>query len=55
MSRLKLLHRADEIGRERALEAGFDDYLAKPFTLEQFERMLAIWLERGATAGNEPG
>ena len=41
--------------RERALEAGFDDYLAKPFTLEQFERMLAIWLERGATAGNEPG
>lgn len=32
--------------RERAIEAGFDDYLAKPFTLEQFEHMLLVWLKR---------
>ncbi|MBI4693803.1 MAG: response regulator [Gammaproteobacteria bacterium] len=30
--------------RERCLEAGMDDYLAKPFAREELERMLRIWL-----------
>ncbi len=36
--------------RERALEAGFDDYLAKPFTLDQFEHLLYTWLKRADQA-----
>ena len=30
--------------RERCLEAGMDDYLAKPFTASQFDAMLARWV-----------
>lgn len=30
--------------RERCLAAGMDDYLAKPFTREQLETVLARWL-----------
>jgi signal transduction histidine kinase/CheY-like chemotaxis protein/HPt (histidine-containing phosphotransfer) domain-containing protein len=33
-----------EDGRERCLAVGMDDYLAKPFTLEQMRAMLATWL-----------
>jgi CheY-like chemotaxis protein/HPt (histidine-containing phosphotransfer) domain-containing protein len=33
-----------EDGRERCLAVGMDDYLAKPFTLEQIKAMLTTWL-----------
>jgi CheY-like chemotaxis protein len=33
-----------EDGRRRCLAVGMDDYLAKPFTLEQMSAMLATWL-----------
>jgi CheY-like chemotaxis protein len=33
-----------EDGRQRCLAVGMDDYLAKPFTLEQMRAMLAAWL-----------
>jgi two-component system, sensor histidine kinase and response regulator len=41
-----------EDGRRRCLAVGMDDYLAKPFTLEQMSAMLTTWLsppERPAT------
>jgi two-component system, sensor histidine kinase and response regulator len=41
-----------EDGRRRCLAVGMDDYLAKPFTLEQMSAMLTKWLgppERPAT------
>jgi two-component system, sensor histidine kinase and response regulator len=34
-----------EGARERCLTAGMDDYLAKPFTLDQMKTMLTSWLE----------
>jgi CheY-like chemotaxis protein len=33
-----------EDGRRRCLAVGMDDYLAKPFTLEQMRAMLTTWL-----------
>jgi two-component system, sensor histidine kinase and response regulator len=33
-----------EDGRERCLAVGMDDYLAKPFTLEQMKAVLTTWL-----------
>jgi CheY-like chemotaxis protein len=30
--------------RQRCLDAGMDDYLAKPFTAEQFRSMVSRWL-----------
>ncbi len=36
--------------RERCLEAGMDDYLAKPVTRQTLEAMLARWLPEGAAA-----
>jgi CheY-like chemotaxis protein/HPt (histidine-containing phosphotransfer) domain-containing protein len=35
-----------EDGRERCLAVGMDDYLAKPFTLDQMKAMLTIWLNQ---------
>jgi signal transduction histidine kinase/DNA-binding response OmpR family regulator/HPt (histidine-containing phosphotransfer) domain-containing protein len=43
-----------EDGRRRCLAVGMDDYLAKPFTIEQMKAMLTTWLgppERAAMRG----
>jgi two-component system, sensor histidine kinase and response regulator len=34
--------------REQCLIAGMDDYLAKPFTIAELDRVLAAWLDRAA-------
>ncbi len=34
--------------REQCLVAGMDDYLAKPFTVTELDRVLATWLDRAA-------
>jgi CheY-like chemotaxis protein/HPt (histidine-containing phosphotransfer) domain-containing protein len=39
-----------EGARERCLAAGMDDYLAKPFTLDQMKAMLTAWLNPTAPA-----
>ncbi|HPT49883.1 MAG TPA: ATP-binding protein [Accumulibacter sp.] len=40
--------------RERCLAAGMDDYLTKPFTLEQLRTSLSRWLPRCETADGTP-
>lgn len=40
--------------RKRCLEAGFDDYLAKPFSWSDFEAMLARWFPQNSRAGCRP-
>ncbi len=42
---------ATAAGREACLEAGMDDYLAKPFRREALHATLARWLGRDAAAG----
>ena len=37
-----------EDGRQRCLAVGMDDYLAKPFTLDQMRAMLTTWLGQSA-------
>jgi signal transduction histidine kinase/DNA-binding response OmpR family regulator len=39
-----------EGARERCLAAGMDDYLAKPFTLDQMKAMLSTWLSPSSPA-----
>jgi CheY-like chemotaxis protein len=42
---------AMEGGRERAMDAGFDDFVSKPIDLQAFLRKLELWLSpRGPTA-----
>ena len=36
--------------REECLAAGMDDYLAKPFTIVNFDAMLGRWLNNSANA-----
>ena len=38
--------------RERCLAAGMDDYLAKPFTLDQIGEMLQRWGTSGPELAN---
>jgi CheY-like chemotaxis protein len=40
-----------EDGRQRCLSVGMDDYLAKPFTLDQMRAMLEIWLKPAPQTG----
>jgi two-component system, sensor histidine kinase and response regulator len=40
-----------EGARERCLAAGMDDYLAKPFSLDQIRAMLTTWLSPSVPAG----
>jgi CheY-like chemotaxis protein/HPt (histidine-containing phosphotransfer) domain-containing protein len=40
-----------EDGRQRCLAVGMDDYLAKPFTLEQMKAMLTTWLNATGRVG----
>jgi two-component system, sensor histidine kinase and response regulator len=42
-----------EGAREKCLAAGMDDYLAKPFTLDQMKTMLISWLEPSSPAFNK--
>jgi len=39
--------------RERCLDAGMDDYLSKPFTLDQLQDKIQQWIKRG-TQDREP-
>ena len=39
--------------REHCLAKGMDDYLSKPFTLEQLHKMLSQWLPKDASGNNE--
>ena len=36
--------------REECLNAGMDDHLSKPFTMQTLQDMLNRWMSRGATA-----
>lgn len=40
--------------KESVLASGIDDYLAKPFTIEQFEEKINSWLQREAEVSAEP-
>lgn len=42
---IALTANADEEDRQRCLDAGMDDYLAKPVTLERLQTVLARWME----------
>jgi CheY-like chemotaxis protein len=37
--------------RENCIGAGMDDYLAKPFTLDEVSRMLSKWLQHPTQPG----
>jgi len=40
--------------RDRCIDAGMDDYLSKPFTLDQLAQTLGRWLARERTRAGEP-
>ena len=41
---------AVEGDREKAIESGMDDYLAKPIMMESLQNIIAAWLPRGETS-----
>jgi HPt (histidine-containing phosphotransfer) domain-containing protein len=45
---------AIEGDREKCLAAGMDDYVTKPFSLDQLERALRRWLPEGSKAQKSP-
>jgi CheY-like chemotaxis protein len=44
MYEFKLTANAMEGGQKKCLDAGMDDYLSKPYTLHDLEKMLSRWL-----------
>ena len=44
---------AFEADRERCLAAGMNDYLSKPFDMEQLRRMLCRWLQLASTSDTQ--
>ena len=52
---IALTARAMSGDRELCLEAGMDDYLSKPLTLEDLARMLATWLPAARTSQKKTG
>jgi two-component system sensor histidine kinase/response regulator len=51
---IALTAHAMQADRERCLDAGMDDYLSKPFTLEQLKAMLSRWLPRDPSQEKAP-
>ena len=51
---IALTAHAMQADRERCLDAGMDDYLSKPFTLEQLKTMLSRWLPRDLSQETRP-
>ena len=51
---IALTAHAMQADRERCLDAGMDDYLSKPFTLEQLKAMLSRWLPREPSQAKGP-
>ena len=41
--------------REKCLEAGASDYIAKPVNTDQLLSLLRVWLYRSESMGSDPG